>query len=88
MMMANNDDIFYSDDELSDSDLYQVNVKLFIKRRSSQFLLPRRAPISGHDFSPVIPRAYSAANCGQPLVSQCPRTMFPTRFITRSIGQY
>ena len=29
MMMANNDDIFYSDEELSDSELYQVKVKLF-----------------------------------------------------------
>ena len=35
MMMANNDEIFYSDDELSDSEIYQVMEKLFTKRRSS-----------------------------------------------------
>ena len=35
MMMANNDDIFYSDEELSDSELYQVKVKLFIEESRS-----------------------------------------------------
>ena len=29
MMMANNDEIFYSDDELSDSEIYQVKGKNF-----------------------------------------------------------
>ena len=94
MMMANNDDIFYSDEELSDSELYQVKVKLF-KKRSSQFLSTRRAPtsspISGRVFTLlIIPRAYSAANCGLPPVrsvaSQCPRTLSPTRFITRTMS--
>ena len=93
-MMANNDDIFYSDEELSDSELYQVKVKLF-KEQCSHFLSTCRAPI----FSPIsdqvfttllLPRAYSVTNCGLPPVrsvaSHCPRTLSPTLFIARTMS--
>ena len=52
MMMANNDDIFYSDDELSDSELYQVKAnKLFLKSRALSFSLTPQGSNLGSRFS-------------------------------------
>ena len=65
IMMANNEEeIFYSDDDLSDTDLYQVNRKLIyvIYPESSIF----RAPMVDLDTFLVNLRAYSAVACGQP----------------------
>ena len=87
-MTNNEEEIFYSDEDISDSELYQVCPLKFLNSvpvLSHTDFHDCRVPKARGIFLATSLRAFSATVCGKTLVEYLLR-MFPTPCITRSIG--